>query len=207
VARPLASVERQDEPDQGIRKRLFAVLKSVEHLTTIQDTEGRYLFVTSVPPADSLADVIGKSPSDILDSYNAAVVMEQVQQVALRGDSRNRLTRITLGEETLNFLSQVSPVRDSSGNVTAVATVSRKIDDHAWTKGDFAALTSPALPSLTKRELQVLKLIASGLTSRQIAQKLFISRKTVETHRSRMMQKLDLHTTADLVKYSFRFGL
>lgn len=55
---------------------------------------------------------------------------------------------------------------------------------------------------LTRREREVLALIASGLTNRQIGEKLFISIKTVETHRARIMQTLDLHTTADLVRYA-----
>lgn len=59
-------------------------------------------------------------------------------------------------------------------------------------------------PSLTKRETEVLGLIASGLTNREISVQLFISIKTVETHRSKIMQKLDLHRTADLVRYAVR---
>jgi DNA-binding NarL/FixJ family response regulator len=60
---------------------------------------------------------------------------------------------------------------------------------------------------LTVREREVLRLIASGLTNRQIADKLFISVKTVETHRTNIMQKLDIHTIADLVRYAIKTGL
>ncbi len=60
---------------------------------------------------------------------------------------------------------------------------------------------------LTNRECEVLQLIASGLTNKQIADKLLISLKTVETHRTRIMQKLDLHTTADLTRYAIKAGL
>jgi DNA-binding NarL/FixJ family response regulator len=60
---------------------------------------------------------------------------------------------------------------------------------------------------LTVREREVLELIASGLTNRQIADKLFISIKTVETHRTNIMQKLDVHTIADLVRYAIKTGL
>jgi DNA-binding NarL/FixJ family response regulator len=59
---------------------------------------------------------------------------------------------------------------------------------------------------LTLRECEVLRLIASGLTNKQIADKLFISVKTVETHRKNIMQKLDVHTIADLVKYTIKTG-
>jgi DNA-binding NarL/FixJ family response regulator len=60
---------------------------------------------------------------------------------------------------------------------------------------------------LTKREREVLGLIATGLTNRQIADKLFISVKTVETHRGRIIEALDLHTTAELVRYAMDKGL
>jgi DNA-binding NarL/FixJ family response regulator len=60
---------------------------------------------------------------------------------------------------------------------------------------------------LTLREREVLKLIASGLKNKQIAHELFISIKTVETHRTNIMQKLDIHTTASLVQYAIKIGL
>ncbi|MBI5206676.1 MAG: response regulator transcription factor [Candidatus Firestonebacteria bacterium] len=55
---------------------------------------------------------------------------------------------------------------------------------------------------LSEREKEILKLIASGLTNKEISNKLFISIKTVETHRMRIMEKLDLHNTSSLVKYA-----
>ncbi len=60
---------------------------------------------------------------------------------------------------------------------------------------------------LTKRERQVLILIADGLTNATIAQKLGISAKTVARHRENMMQKLDIHSRIELVKYAIKEGL
>lgn len=60
---------------------------------------------------------------------------------------------------------------------------------------------------LTLRERQVLQLIAEGKTTRDVASLLFISVKTAETHRTRLMQKLDIHETAGLVRYAIRRGL
>jgi DNA-binding NarL/FixJ family response regulator len=57
------------------------------------------------------------------------------------------------------------------------------------------------------RERQVLQLIAEGRTTKDVASLLFISVKTAETHRSRLMQKLDIHETAGLVRYAIRRGL
>jgi DNA-binding NarL/FixJ family response regulator len=60
---------------------------------------------------------------------------------------------------------------------------------------------------LTEREQEVLRFIALGLTNKKIAEKLFISVKTVDTHRTRILQKLDAHTAADLVRYAIKIGL
>ena len=60
---------------------------------------------------------------------------------------------------------------------------------------------------LTKREKEILKLIAEGLSSQEIADKLFISLRTVETHRLNLNQKLDVKNTAGLVKEAMKRGL
>ncbi len=63
------------------------------------------------------------------------------------------------------------------------------------------------LEALTDRELQVLKRIAEGLTSEKIAQDLHLSPKTVETYRSRLLEKLALSTTSDLIRFALRHGV
>jgi DNA-binding NarL/FixJ family response regulator len=60
--------------------------------------------------------------------------------------------------------------------------------------------------SLTPRERQVLKLVAEGKTSRDIAELLSISTRTVEHHRANLLKKLNISNTADLIKYAIRKG-
>ena len=57
---------------------------------------------------------------------------------------------------------------------------------------------------LSKRELEVLKLFAEGMTNQEIANKLFISIRTVESHKNHIMARLELKTTVDLVKFAIR---
>jgi two-component system response regulator NreC len=64
---------------------------------------------------------------------------------------------------------------------------------------------SPAV--LSARERQVLAMISSGHTNRQVAETLGISINTVESHRKHIIDKLDLHSTADLVHYAIRHGI
>ncbi|MCO5237317.1 MAG: response regulator transcription factor [Chitinophagaceae bacterium] len=63
------------------------------------------------------------------------------------------------------------------------------------------------LPALTKRETEILRYIAEGLTNNQIAEKLFISPSTVDTHRKNMITKLRVSNTAALVKLAVEQGL
>ncbi len=58
--------------------------------------------------------------------------------------------------------------------------------------------------SLTTRQREVIKLIAEGKTNKEIAELLFISTRTVEKHRAKIMEKLNLNATADLIKYAIR---
>ncbi len=60
---------------------------------------------------------------------------------------------------------------------------------------------------LSNREREVLQLLAEGQSTKQIGLKLFISAKTVETHRRQIMNKLDMYTVAELTKYAIRKGL
>jgi len=66
--------------------------------------------------------------------------------------------------------------------------------------------TSP-LERLTPRQREVLQLIAEGHTSREVARILGISVKTVETHRATLMERLDIHDVASLVRYAIRVGM
>lgn len=60
---------------------------------------------------------------------------------------------------------------------------------------------------LTAREREILKLIAKGHTSREMADMLFVSLKTVLGHRSKIMEKLNIHNRTELIKYAMRKGL
>jgi two-component system response regulator NreC len=60
---------------------------------------------------------------------------------------------------------------------------------------------------LTAREKEILTLIAQGLSNQQIAERLFISIKTVQTHRAHILEKLGLHDRTELVRYAIRKGL
>lgn len=71
----------------------------------------------------------------------------------------------------------------------------------------FLAKTELPADPLTPREREVLQLVAEGRTTKEIAVVLGLSVKTAETHRTRIMRKLEIHDTASLVRYAIRRGL
>jgi len=66
---------------------------------------------------------------------------------------------------------------------------------------------APKLALLTEREREILVLIAEGLSNTQVGERLFISPRTVDTHRTNLMKKLEVHNIAGLIRYAYRHGL
>jgi DNA-binding NarL/FixJ family response regulator len=71
---------------------------------------------------------------------------------------------------------------------------------------DALAIRGP-LYKLTDRQVEVLKLVAEGLRTRDIAKRLKLSVKTVESHRGEIMKRLGIHDVVSLVRYAIRVGL
>jgi len=65
----------------------------------------------------------------------------------------------------------------------------------------------PAVPALTERETEVLRLVAKGLTAKQIGERLVVSHRTVESHVQNTLRKLQLNNRAQLVRYAIEKGL
>jgi DNA-binding NarL/FixJ family response regulator len=67
--------------------------------------------------------------------------------------------------------------------------------------------SAPQVPLITRREKEILKLIAEGYTNPEIAEKLFVSSSTVDSHRKNLLAKLNVKNTASLVKFAMENGL
>ncbi len=79
------------------------------------------------------------------------------------------------------------------------------VQDYLHASASRSAVT--ATPELTGREREVLQLIAEGVSSRDIGQRLFVSESTVNTHRRQIMEKLNIHSIAKLTKFAVQEGL
>jgi DNA-binding NarL/FixJ family response regulator len=74
-------------------------------------------------------------------------------------------------------------------------------------KANEKKFTDTSYDTLTPREQQIMVMVAEGFSTNEIGEKLFISPKTVENHRSSIMRKLNLHSTVELVRYAAKLGL
>ena len=90
------------------------------------------------------------------------------------------------------------------GGLFLSPTISKSVLDEISRRTDQS---SKGLSPLTERQREILQLIAEGNTSKDIARSLDLSTKTVEAHRSQLMDRLDIHDIAGLVRYAIRVGL
>lgn len=154
-----------------------------------------------VMPGMSGLDVISRMASDhprvrvlVLSMYaNEEYVLE-----ALRAGASGYLLKDADAEELERAVLAVS-----RGEAFFSPAVSRQVLD------DYVRRTGGAIPQapLTPRQREILRRIAEGGSTREIAQALGLSVKTVETHRAQIMSRLDIHDVAGLVRYAIRVGL
>jgi len=88
------------------------------------------------------------------------------------------------------------------GNSFLSPSISRTVIDDYIRRANQISQGEQAFEKLTARETEVLQLIAEGRKTREIAELLYISIKTVETHRAHIMDKLGIHNTAELTQYA-----
>jgi len=115
---------------------------------------------------------------------------------ALRAGVRGYVLKSQAAEDLVHAIQEVC-----RGSVYLSPNVSRAVVDAYLSK------TYASPDPLSGRERQVLQLVGEGKSTKAIATHLGISVKTAESHRARLMKKLDIHETASLVRYAIRHGL
>lgn len=137
-------------------------------------------------------DLIVIGLSSISDKHRATEM--------LQAGARGFLTKETPPAEIVEAVKKV---------VTGETVVSPCIFSEELARGASIEKAMEELSSklLTNREKDILRALASGLTNSGIAEKLFVSPRTVEKHRQNMMQKLELQNGVELVAYAYRVGI
>jgi DNA-binding NarL/FixJ family response regulator len=102
-------------------------------------------------------------------------------------------------EELINAIKAVRSGKKYYSNEVSVTMINSMLSDKPS--------ASKIVGDLSNRELEVLQLIVDGYTNMEIADKLFISNRTVDTHRRNLLQKLNVRNTAELVKFALKNGL
>jgi two-component system response regulator NreC len=121
---------------------------------------------------------------------------DQYVTEALRAGVRGYVLKKQAAADLVHAIQQVC-----RGEIYLSPSISRTVVEA------FLSKTSLPADPLTSRERQILQLIGEGKSSKEIAALLGISIKTAESHRTRLMRKLDIHELASLVRYAIRRGL
>lgn len=90
-----------------------------------------------------------------------------------------------------------------SKSITDVLVV-KYVDGVVSREGQNKAKPAPAIEALSSRQIEILKLWGSNMSNKDIADKLFLSVRTVESHKNHIMQKLNLKTTVDIIRFGIR---
>ncbi len=115
----------------------------------------------------------------------------------MRNGAKGYLLKNTSKNELIEAIKTVS-----SGITYLPKTLRKKLLDES-----IGIQSSKFIPQLTRREQEILECIANEFTNKEIADKLFISTKTVESHRKNLLQKFAVRNTAGLIKEAFIKGL
>jgi two-component system, NarL family, response regulator NreC len=194
-----------------VRQSLKSLLEREGHLVVGEASEGKQALshVQSLRPDIAILDI----SMPILNGLNAAreikkafpktktILLTQHDEdqyicEALEAGVRGYVLKSQVAGDLLEAIRQVS-----RGQVYLSPGVSRAVMEAYRSKSERPK------HSLTLRERQVLQLIAEGKSTKEVASLLGISVKTAESHRTRLMQKLDIHETASLVRYAVRCGM
>ena len=186
---------------------LVATAPSLQDLTDTWPTMYDVIFLDLNIPGESYKDNIEqlktKYPKAQLVAYTSYNYPDLVRETLKLGCSGYLLKQISR-EEIVKAIHTVMAGERYVGTDITLARNSRarRKPDSAELKDDFQKRLL-----LSKREKEILNLISKGFTSQHIADELFISRYTVETHRKNILRKLNFNTSTELVKFAVLQGL
>ena len=142
--------------------------------------------------AQEIAQVSPKTRAILLTMYSEEPYVAKALQVGITG-------YVLKTQSSADLLQAIRDVM--AGGIYLSPGISQAIVNAYLSRHELSS------HPLTVREREVLRLVAEGKTTREVGQALGISTKTAESHRMRIMAKLDIHETAGLVRYAIRQGL
>ena len=193
---------------QGLRA-LLSMQDDMEVVGEAEDGHTALALASSLQPDVMVMDIGLPLLNGIDATEQITQLYPQIAVLMLSMHSGEEYIRPALRAGARGFLLKGSDLSELTSAIRAVAAGQRFFAPQiaALIRHDQAAMPDEAAQRLSTRERQILQLVAEGYSSPQIAQRLHIAPKTVETHRARIMQKLHLHDLPALVRYAIRHGM
>ncbi|HZH67672.1 MAG TPA: response regulator transcription factor [Chitinophagales bacterium] len=133
-----------------------------------------------------------------LTMFNDIRFIKELLEIGAKGYVLKNISRENL-VRALETVSEGKPFLDSAVQENVITSMSSTDEDELSDKD-----ADSMIKNITTREMEILQLIALGLTSQDISEKLFISKNTVETHRKNLLAKLNVKNTASLLKIAYK---
>jgi len=199
-----------------MREGLHALLDKQSGMEVIAEAEDGRTTVELVHELKPDVVVIDISMPDLngIDATRQIIsASPHIKVIALSMHSDRKFVREMLAAGASGYLLKDSAFEELGAALAAVINnqtyLSPKIADTVVRDylGKIDTTESKTSPSLTHREREVLQLLAEGRTTKEIASKLCVSVKTIETHRKQIMDKVGINSVAELTKYAIREGL
>jgi DNA-binding NarL/FixJ family response regulator len=187
----------------GIRM-LLENLRDIEVVAEASNGREAISLVEQNKPQVVLVDVAISVVDALEVTRRLASAFPLVRVVILAMDSDEAYAHQALQAGAAGYLSMAA---DSGDLAQAIRTVAQGKTYFGPSISKNIIAGSEPLKVLSPRQLQVLKLIVEGKTTKQIAMELNISEKTVETHRMNLMNRLDIHDIAGLVHFAVKVGM
>jgi DNA-binding NarL/FixJ family response regulator len=169
-------------------------------------TERAVLMARKVQPDLILLDLLMPRKSGVDVIPELAQVAPQARVLVVSSQAAPSSVRQALSAGAVGYLPKRSSDRELVTAIELVAGGGGYVDPDLGAKL-INPNSSPALEPLSERERDVVHLLALGHTNQEIAEKLFISVRTVDTHRAHIMRKLRLETRAELVMFALANGV
>jgi DNA-binding NarL/FixJ family response regulator len=196
-----------------VRSGIRALLErhDVEIVGEASDGETALRLVARHQPDIVLMDISMPGMSGLEATFRIAHEFPRVKVIMLSVHTNEEYVRSALAAGAAGYLLKNAAPAELQLAVQAAARgeryLSPRLTRHA---GGDAVLGEPAtLPGnrLTSRQRDVLRLVAEGCTTKEIAARLGLGVRTIDTHRARLMERLDIHDIAGLVRYAIHTGL
>jgi DNA-binding NarL/FixJ family response regulator len=194
-----------------VRAGIRALLERIEEVEVAEAADSQQILasIREFNPDVVLLDVPtpGLSGLELLKEVIEKFPSKRVIALTHHESEEHAVQALRLG--AAGFISKSADGTELELAIRAVASGERYLAPELSKQAIYKYLEDPHafLSELTARQYEVLKMIAEGLATKKIAGRLNISVKTVETHRAQIMQRLNIHDIAGLVRYALRTGL